>query len=175
MSGMRFFFAGYDPARMNDRSGFCILERFPDGSLETRMLINLRGIGYTEQAAEIVRICKHYNVQRLAIDATSHEAVYELLHKALGGRVIRVYFTRQVKEDLMLDLRIAFQDGMIRLGRKFKLFNVLKRELHDLDPKKLDHKPKGSSDLAWSLALARHAAKFNFVKAKRVFLPLMER
>lgn len=174
MSG-NFYFAGYDPAKISDGSGFCIVERFPDKSLEPRMLLNLRGIGYTEQAGEIIRICKYRNVTRLAMDSTSHEPVRESLYKSLGGRVLGISFTRQIKEEMILDLRIAFQDGQIRIGKNFKHYNLLRRELHELDPKKLDHPPKGSSDLCWALALACHAAKFNYIKARRLYLPHMER
>jgi phage FluMu gp28-like protein len=175
-SAVRRFFAGYDPAKINDRSAFCLLEKMDDGSLETRMLINLQGMDYSVQVAEVIRICKDYNVLSLAVDATGHEQLHEDLVKGLGrARVKKIVFSKQVKEDLTLQFRLLCQDRKIRFGRKLRFYQNLRKEMHDLDPEKLDHPKGGSSDLYWSVALAVHASIFNYVKARRVMIPLMDR
>lgn len=174
---LRRFYAGYDPSKINDRSAFCLLEKMDDGSLETRMLINLQGLDYKAQVQEIIRICKNYGVLCLAIDSTGHEAVYEELRDGLGrGKVRKVVFTKQVKEDLVLNLRMLVQERKIKLARQLRFYDVLRKELHDLLPDKLDHPKGGSSDLFWALALAAFASVFNYIKAKKIFIPnFMER
>jgi phage FluMu gp28-like protein len=172
----RRFYAGYDPAKINDRSAFCMLEEMDDGILETRMFLNLQGMDYKRQVPEVVRICKTYNVRVLEIDATGHEHIWEELRDALGrGRVKKVVFTKQIKEDLILNLRLLCMDKMLKLGKKLKFYSQLRKELHDLDPDKLDHQKGGSSDLLWSLALACDAAANKFIQAKKIVLPFMDR
>lgn len=172
----RRFFAGYDPAKINDRSAFCLLEKDDEGFLETRMLLNLQGMDYKQQVPEVVRICKNYDVMRLAIDATGHEQLYEELRDQLGhGRVEKITFTKQTKEDLILHLRLVCMDKKLRIGRKLKFYQNLRKEMHDLDPIRLDHQKGGTSDLVWSLALAAHASHNNYVDAQRILIPFMDR
>lgn len=172
----RRFYGGYDPAKINDRSAYCQLEKLDDGVLETRMLLNLQGMDYKRQVPEVIRIGKQYGIIRLEIDATGHEQLYEELRDGLGhGRVGKVTFSKQTKEDLILELRLACMDKKLRLSRKLRFYEHLRREMHDLDPDKLDHPKGGSSDLVWSLALAVHASRTNFIEAKRIILPFMDR
>lgn len=172
----RRFYAGYDPAKINDRSAFCMLEELDEGILETRMLLNLQGMDYKAQVPEVIRICRDYDVQCLAIDATGHEQLYEELRDGLGhGRVRKIVFSKQEKERLVLQLRMTMMDKKLFLNRAMKHYPVLRKEMHDLDPNKLDHPKGGTSDLFWSLALAVDAAKNKFINAVRIRLPFMDR
>jgi hypothetical protein len=144
--------------------------------LETRMLLNLQGLDYKKQAEEVIRICKKYDVICLAIDATGHEQLYEELRDGLGrARVKKVVFTRDVKEELVLDFRMKTQERKIFFGRRFKHYQLLRKEMHDLDPNKLDHQKTGSSDLFWAVALAIHAHVNRFIQAKKLRLSIMGR
>ncbi len=171
----KLVYGGYDPARQVDRSAFILLERMDDDILEIRLAINLQGAGYIEQVREITSICKTRGLMRLAIDGTNNLHLVENLQAVFPGKILDVHFTRAVKEQLINDLRIAFQEKKIRLNRKLKHHRLIVRELNELDPKKLDHPPKGSSDFCWSLALAYHASKFKWQPIRKGYLNLTER
>src|SRR5437868_9222221 len=68
----RLVYFGYDPARQVDGSGFCVLEKLPDDSLEVRLLLNLTGLTYFQQIEEIGRIHNKYGLSKGALDSTNN-------------------------------------------------------------------------------------------------------
>lgn len=148
------YFAGYDPAKLVDGSPVAILEYTEnDPYLILRELEDLTGNTYLEQAKVIENYHKIYYFHSIYIDSTGvGEAPLEQVQSKIGSRAKGIKFTRSIKEELINDLRIAFQDGLIYCPYDEKL----RKELHDLDPQTLDHPSAGSSDRVWALALAWH-------------------
>ena|ERR1700751_1615997 len=171
----RLLYSGWDPARQCDGSGYCVLEQLEDGSLETRLLMNFKGLTYLQQVEEIIRIHTKYGLTKLAVDGTNNLTLVESLQKEFRQKIIAVTFTRATKEELVADTRIMMQDKKLRINQTLPLYRLLVKEAHDLDVKTLDHPLRGSSDLFWSLALAIHASKRGLKRGKASSFTLFDR
>lgn len=146
------YFAGYDPAKLSDPSIFTILEDLSDNE-PVRLIYStdLSGRPYSDQAKVIKDWYQKFYFSSLAVDCTgAGQGVSEMLQGILGSRVKPITFNRNNKGEMINDLRIAFQDKKIEIPDD----RLLLKELHDLDPDTLDHRPGGTSDRVWALALA---------------------
>jgi hypothetical protein len=146
------YYGGWDPAKLVDGSIFSGLE-LPANSrkLRLRTIENYSGMDYTTQAKEIGGLHRLFHYWKIKMDQTGvGEGPLELLENEIGSHCEGVHFSRNIKEQLINDVRIAFQDREIEVPSH----ETLRKELHDLDPKTLDHRPGGGSDHVWSLALA---------------------
>lgn len=155
------YFGGYDPAKLADPSIVQTLELLEDDYrcrlIDTK---DLALMDYSVQAGEIKVLHLKYGYHSLAVDRTGAIATFELVEGAIGSVAIDITFSRTVKEKLINNLRIAFQDKKIIIPND----PILMKELHDLDPNTLDHRSGGTSDRCWALALAwecylRYAAR----------------
>ena len=160
-------YAGYDPAEINDRSAFVILGKDvptidnPSPKIRCRLLKDLtmsengiKNVTYLQQAKNIIEMDKRYHFVKLCIDTTSHRAVFEFLREHFGPRVEDVTFTKPLKTEMIQATRVIFQEKMIEFNPSHTYFDLLRKELYELDPQKLKHPDKGSDDFVWALALA---------------------
>lgn len=155
-------YAGYDPAKDRDRSGFIIIAKdVPkygevEPKLRVRMKKDFRGINFSDQIRQIIELDKQYPITCLAMDITRHEDTWERIHDHFGPRSRGIKFTPASKANMITSTRILFQDSKIELDSTHSYHALLRKELYELDPSTLKH-PKtasGSDDMAWALALA---------------------
>jgi len=154
-------YIGVDVARRNDLTVIAVLEKLGD-VLYLRRLEILKNKTFREQFT----IVDHYAsyARRLAIDETGigMQLAEELQHKWGETKVIRVYFTAKVKEELAERLRAKFQDKLIRIPAE----EALREDLHSVQKAitpagnvRYEGQTEGShADRFWALALAVHAA-----------------
>lgn len=160
-------YGGYDPAEINDQSALVVLGKDvptidnPDPKLKCRLLRDvsisedgIKNVTYLNQARRIIEMDKRLHFTALAIDATSHRAVFEYLQEHFGGRVIDVSFTLPLKKAMIQATRVVFQEKLIEFDPTHLYYNKLKEELHKLDPVKLKHPDNFTDDFVWALALA---------------------
>lgn len=160
-------YGGYDPAEINDRSALVVLGKdvptidVPEPKLKSRLLRDLsissegqKNVTYLQQARRIIEMDKKFHFTKLSVDVTSHRAVFEFLQEYFGSRVVGVTFTKPLKGEMIQATRVVFQEKMIEFDPTHMYYDLLKKELYELDPEKLKHPDNGSDDFAWALALA---------------------
>ena len=151
---------GVDVAKMQDSSVVTIIEKFPDGRIETRLIEEWAGTDYSEQARRIHTLAMANNITKIKVDATGPGAgLAEALVKLLGeGRCEAVTLTNQSKERIILDLRTLFEQGRIAIPENQKLINQLvgmDREFTPTGMVRYTHSTRhGHDDFVLSLALA---------------------
>lgn len=154
-------FGGWDPAKLLDGSCLANFE-LPDTKmakhiLTLRFIQDLGGRDYPSQVTEIGELHKLWKFFKIVVDRTGPgEGPLDYLKKEIGTHAKGVFFTPQSKLDISSDFRIAVMDREVYLPFDSKL----RRELHDLDPIKLDHPVGGSSDRAWATMLAWHGYEY---------------
>lgn len=156
---------GWDIAQFRDHSPIVGLEVLNDDPVATLRLIKNLALAdngghsrYSEQVEIIKNIDSYLNFARIHADRTGVGiGPVQLLQDAIGeSRVHGINFSAANKVDIANNFRIAIQDRQIRIPyyTTDKRIALLRKEAHDLDPKKMDHPPGGSSDYFWSAALA---------------------
>jgi len=155
-------YIGVDVARRNDLTVIAVLEKLGD-VLYLRRLEILKNKTFKEQFAIIDHYAQY--ARRLALDETGigMQLAEELQQKWGETKVIRVYFTTKVKEELAELMRIKFQDRLIRIPEDADLREDLHSVRKTLTPSgniKIEGSTKDShADRFWAIALALHAAK----------------
>lgn len=160
-------YGGWDPAEVNDGSAFVVLGKdvptydLPNPKLRSRLLRDLslddhgiKNMGYLPQANKILQLDAKLHFTRLTVDITNQSTVYEFLREKMGPRVVGVKFSKPLKADMINATKIVFQENLIEFDSTHLYFNLLRKELYELDPIKLKHPDSGTDDFAWALALA---------------------
>lgn len=160
-------YAGFDPAEINDRSGFVMISKdlptleIPNPKVRVRCLRDLsidssgyKSVTYLNQVKQIVEFDKKYKIQNILIDGTSHQTVVELLQEHFGSRAEGLTFTKPKKAQMIQSLRLIFQEKLIEFDKTHKNFDIFRTEAYELDSVNLKHPKGGTDDLFWALALA---------------------
>jgi len=115
--GDREVWIGYDPQESaNGDDAACVVVAPPAGPKgKFRVLEKHRwkGKDFTEQAAEIEKLCDRYNVQHIAIDTTgAGAAVWQCVVKFFP-RAVRIDYSLQVKSAMVYKAKHVFTAGRI--------------------------------------------------------------
>ncbi len=154
-------YIGVDIGRRHDLTVVSVLEKL--GSvLYLRRLEILKKLPFSKQRDILDHYC--YYARKVAIDETGlgMQLAEELKEKWGELKIIPVYFTAKVKEDLASRLKAKFEDKLIRIPPD----NDLREDLHSVrktvtDTGKIKLEggtDSGHADRFWSLALAVYAS-----------------
>jgi phage FluMu gp28-like protein len=149
-------FVGVDIGRRRDYTVIAVLEKVAS-VLFLRKLEVLEKVPFRKQ----FQILDYYasKARRVAIDETGiGMQIAEELQTKWGDKVLKVYFTAKVKEELAELMRIKFQDRLIRIPEDADLREDLHSVRKTLTPSgniKIEGSTKDShADRFWALALA---------------------
>jgi len=152
-------YAGYDPAKIVDCGVFTIVEGTPT-KVYVRHRKSWKGISYAEQLAYIEHYCKSSAVTKLITDQTGvGQKIQEDLmnYNRLGARAEGITFTNPIKEKMITDLRVLFQNRTIEIPYDMDLVNELhslQRIVGDTGIVRYKHEEGKHDDSVWSLAMA---------------------
>jgi phage FluMu gp28-like protein len=154
-------YIGVDIGRRKDLTVIAILEKL--GSvLYLRRLEVLEGAPFSDQFKVIDHICHFAN--KIAIDETGigMQIAEELTRKWGESKVLRVYFTAKVKEELAERLRVKFQDRTIKIFPDSNLredLHSVRRTITDAGGIRYEGRTEdGHADRFWALALAVYSS-----------------
>ncbi len=160
-------YIGVDIARRHDLTVIAVLEKL--GSvLYLRRLEILKQVPFSEQFAIIDHYCSF--ARKIAIDETGlGMQIAEELEKRWGTlKVMRIYFTARIKEELAERLKSKFVDKLIRIPPDPELredLHSVKRLVTDAGNVRYEGKTEeGHADRFWALALAVYASSQDDVK-----------
>lgn len=153
-------YVGIDIARRHDLTVIAVLEKISN-TLYLRKLEILQNLPFSEQ----FKIIDHISAfaRKVAIDETGiGMQIAEELERKWGDKIIRIYFTNRIKEELAERLKVAFQDRVIRIPPD----NDLREDLHSVRRTVSDAgnvKYEGSTqdshaDRFWAIALSVYAS-----------------
>ncbi len=153
-------YVGIDIARRHDLTVIAVLEKISN-TLFLRKLEILQNLPFSEQ----FKIIDHISAfaRKVAIDETGiGMQIAEELERKWGDKIIRIYFTNRIKEELAERLKVAFQDRVIRIPPD----NDLREDLHSVRRTVSDAgnvKYEGSTqdshaDRFWAIALSVYAS-----------------
>ncbi len=158
-------YVGMDFAARGDLTVIAVLEQVGD-VLWLRELVELRGVSFAAQLAELDRIMRDYRVVRAALDQTGmgEMPVQEARRRHGAYRIEGVLFSPARKLDMATALKEAMEDRRLRLpaGRP-----ELRADLHSVQrvagptgaPRLVAERSEaGHADRFWALALAVSAA-----------------
>lgn len=150
-------FAGYDPGKLVDSGVFTIVEMGKDKA-SIRHRKEWKGVSYTKQLEYIYEAMQKAKITKFNMDRTGvGEKLYEDLHNKFSSRVNGVTFTNAVKEKMIIDLKVLFQDHKIEIPYDMGLTNQLHSLQRTILPSKkirYSHSSGKHDDQVWALALA---------------------
>ena len=154
-------YAGYDPGGRSDPAALVLIN--VNRSYEVIYKRTWHGIDYTTINNEVADICKAKNVSRLCIDQTGlGNPITENMNKLLGyGKVTGITLTASTKEEILLNLRLLFEDKRIKIPADSELLaslNCISYKKRSIGYK-FEHANGTHDDLAYALALACWIAK----------------
>lgn len=156
-------YVGVDIGRNHDLTVIWVLERI-NGRFFTRKVIELKGVPFSGQEAELYAVMDLPMVRRCCIDSTglgmqlAERATDKYSYRAEGVR-----FSGTVKEALAYPLRSCFEDLSVKIPNR----NEIRADLRAIKKTTTaagnirfdaDKGKNGHADRFWALALAIHAA-----------------
>jgi phage FluMu gp28-like protein len=158
-------YIGMDFAARGDLTVIAVLE-LTGGRLLCREIIELRGVAFSAQLAELDRVMAYYRVARAALDQTGmgEMPVQEAKRRHGNYRVEGVLFSLARKLDLATALKEAMEDRRLAIPMN----TALRADLHAVQrvpgatgaPRLVaERTDMGHADRFWALALACGAAK----------------
>ncbi|MEM2760474.1 MAG: terminase family protein [Nitrososphaerales archaeon] len=158
-------YAGYDPGGKQDPAALVVVTKNKDG-YAVRFVKTWLGQDYTTTDFAVVDICKSMNVEKLAVDQTGlgspiTEHFNEIYQKE---RVEGIFLTHKRKEELLLSLKLLFEQRLVRIPNDRDLLanlNCITYERSHSGNYYYKHAHGTHDDLAYALALAVWAAKSN--------------
>lgn len=149
--------AGYDPGKFQDSGVFMVVEKDKDKVVQ-RHCKKWLGTSYTEQLKYIMEAMTTGKITKLFVDRTGvGEKLYEDLNNKFGSRVTGVTFTNPVKEKMIIDLKVLFENQKIEIFYDMELTNQLHGLQRSILPSKnvrYSHQSGEHDDMVWALALA---------------------
>lgn len=156
-------YAGYDPGGKQDPAGFIAVTKNKDGYF-VRHVKTWLNQDYTTTDFAVTDICKAMNVEKLFIDQTGLgnpilEHLNEIYQKE---RVQGIFLTHKRKEELLLNLKLLFEQKLIHIPNDRELLanlNCITYERSHTGNYYFKHGQGTHDDLAFALALAVWTAK----------------
>ena len=135
-----------------------------------KMLKIFEKTSFNIQKEYLFNLLQNFNIVKTAVDETGigMQLAEDLAAKFGNNKIIPLYFTNRLKEELAYNMLFHFQDRKIQIPDD----NNLKEDLHSVQKSVRNNSAiyfdvndtdfKGHADRFWSLALALYAAKNNF-------------
>lgn len=157
------YYIGIDFGRQKDLTVAWVIEK--EGSLKTtRYILEMQNTPYSEQVERLSDLIIRTNARKVCADATGiGDMPVEKLQELHGEYTVeKVKFTNTVKEELVINTKMHFEDRLILIPEK----DVIRRDLHSIrkivtvagntryDAKRTKD---GHADRFWALALSLHA------------------
>ncbi len=160
--GKGILYAGFDPGGRSDPAALVIIN-YIDKVYEVIYKRSWYNTDYTYINREVIKICKDYNVASLCIDQTGlGNPIAESIKHELGeDRVKGVILTPSSKEEILLNLRLLFEERRIIIPPDPELLSHLNCITYKKSSigYKFEHPNNTHDDLAYALALACWAIK----------------
>ncbi len=158
-------YAGYDPGGKQDPAALIVVTKNKDG-YAVRYAKTWLNQEYATTDFAVVDICKAINVEKLFVDETGLgnpilEHLNEIYQKE---RVQGVFLTQKRKEEVLLNLKLLFEQKLIRIANDRELLanlNCITYERSHTGNYYFKHGQGTHDDLAYALALAVWTAKEN--------------
>mgnify|MGYP000844629922 CR=1 FL=1 len=163
------YYCGFDIGRRKDLSVITILEHSGTNYI-LKMLKIFEKTTFNIQKEYLFNLLQNFNIVKTAVDETGigMQLAEDLAAKFGNNKIIPLYFTNRLKEELAYNMLFHFQDRKIQIPDD----NNLKEDLHSVQKSVRNNSAiyfdvndtdfKGHADRFWSLALALYAAKNNF-------------
>lgn len=156
-------YAGYDPGGKQDPAGLVVVNKDKNG-YAVRYAKTWLGQDYTTTDFAVVDICKQMHVYELFVDQTGlGNPIIEHLNEIYEReRVKGIFLTQKRKEEVLLNLRLLFEQRLIRLSNDRDLLanlNCITYERSHSGNYYFKHRQGTHDDLAYALALAVWTAK----------------
>jgi phage FluMu gp28-like protein len=158
-------YGGYDPGGKQDPGALVVVTKNKDG-YTVRYSKTWLGQDYTTTDFAVVDTCKAMNVETLMVDQTGlGQPILEHLNDIYQKeRVEGMFLTQKTKEEVLLNLRLAFEQKLIRIPNDKELLanlNCITYERSYSGNYYFKHAQGTHDDLTYALALAVWAAKSN--------------
>ena len=157
----RLFFVGVDVARKHHLCVIDVGEKIGD-VVSDRLRIELQDKTFAEIEDELYRILELPQVKRCCIDATGlGMQLAERAKERFGWKVEGVTFRPHTKEELANNLRIAFEQHLLRIDPDPKLradLRAIKKEVYGDHTRFIGEVEDGHCDRFWAKALRQQAA-----------------
>lgn len=151
---------GYDPGKKVDSGVFSVLTRDrTSGRVKIIHLKEFLKVPYTEQIAYIIDFCKKAGLSKLAVDATggTTDCIVELLQAKLGSMVNPLIYTNDIKEQMIVDMKIYMEQGNFIIPDNIKVISqlhTLQRVVTNSGKTKYSHQSGKHDDYVFSIANA---------------------
>ena len=157
-------FMGIDWAKKHDSTAVIVGEyRTDDKFLTIKRVESYHGMPYEIQLSHVFDICKELQVEKIFCDQTGPgEKLFEDLENRSGCMVEGITFTIPVKELLITNLRILFENERISIPKHADLISQLRsleRSYTEAGNVRFKHVGNAHDDLVWGLALCAHDCK----------------
>jgi len=150
---------GVDIGRHRDETAIALSEPL-DGQIYVRYLQALAQKEYKYQEDFIRSLFNEYNIRKMHIDRTGiGDHLTEDLQRKLGDKIVGVWFTQKIKEEIALNAKKIFEERKIRIPNsrdlRVQLYAIKKKAtergfVYDAQRnEKVKH-----ADLAWALMLS---------------------
>ncbi len=158
-------YAGYDPGGKQDPAALIVVTKNKDG-YAVRYAKTWLNQDYTTTDFAVIDICKAMGVEKLFVDQTGlGNPILEHLNDIYQKeRVHGVFLTQKRKEEVLLNLKLLFEQKLIRIPNDRGLLanlNCITYERSHTGNYYFKHGQGTHDDLAYSLALAVWTAKEN--------------
>jgi len=168
LNSSAYYYCGFDIGRRNDLSVITVIEKLGD-KFFLRLQKIFENTLFNTQKEYLINLINRFNIIKTAIDETG--IGMQLAEDITGlfgyNKIMPVYFTNRIKEELAYNMLTCFQDKTIIIPNNYNL----KEDLHSVQKtiknnstiyfEVNDINIKGHADRFWSLALALFAAKNN--------------
>lgn len=153
-------YGGMDIGRYKDLTAIVLVEEDKERVVWLRYMKTLLGKAFREQKEFVSGLFESYRIKKFSVDATGLGLnLAEDLQRMYGGKVEKVWFTRERKEEMALGVKRLFEERRIRIPNDRDLvmqLHAIKRKAtatgfsYDADRnERVKH-----ADLFWALALA---------------------
>ncbi len=162
------FFCGFDIGRKKDLSVITFLERNGNNLILAHIKI-FENTPFHIQKEYIINHLQKLNIIKIAVDETGigMQLCEELKLKFGSNKILPIYFTNRLKEEMAYNMLTYFEDGSIIIPDDKDLIedlHLVQKSVKNNNTINFDvanNNIKGHADRFWSLALALFAAKNN--------------
>ncbi|MFH0734297.1 MAG: terminase family protein [bacterium] len=160
------YFCGFDIGRRKDLSVISLIES-TNGKFVLRLLKIFENTPFSIQKDYLINLINSYNIVKTAIDESGlgMQLAEEMVNKFGNYKILPIYFTARIKEELAFNMLTVFQDNNILLPTDTELCEDLHSIRKTTSGQDSTHfevdrsNIKGHADRFWSIALALFAAK----------------
>jgi phage FluMu gp28-like protein len=162
-------YLGIDWAKKHDSTAVIVGEHFHDGNrLVIKRIEEYKGMPYEAQLKRVFEICHYMKVDKIFCDSTGvGEKLFEDLTNRSGAFVEGLVFTINLKEFLISNLRILFENERISIPNNATLISQLRSLERSFTPAgniRFEHVGGTHDDLVWALALCAYECRTHDVE-----------